>query len=141
MYRTITATKAITFFFIFVLSFSALRVVQRSSPPLGDKMIYLSFLENVIGQLSHKFDAFTHRQGERTKLLLFQALYQSAYCTAGRPPTACGVAPSIMVKGRKCRPAHVDEPHIGNVVIVKATASVCFADSVFAFIGIYTTNH
>jgi len=67
--------------------------------------------------------------------------YQVAYCAVRRPPTAGGVVPSVMIKGRKRGPAHVDEPHIGNVVVLNAAASICFADSVFAFIGIYRGIH
>lgn len=48
--------------------------------------------------------------------------------SVGRAPIACGVGPPDMVKGRKRGTAHVDEPSIGNVVILKIAASNCFDD-------------
>ena len=38
-----------------------------------------------------------------------------------------------MDTGRKRKPTHVDEPHLGNVVIANAGNSIYFADSVLAF--------
>lgn len=47
-------------------------------------------------------------------------------------PTASAVVSSIMVKGHKHGLPHVDERHIGNVVVLSAAPSIYFADSVFA---------
>jgi hypothetical protein len=47
-------------------------------------------------------------------------------------PTAGAVVSSIMVKGHKHGLPHVDERHIGNVVVLSAAPSIYFADSVFA---------
>jgi hypothetical protein len=47
-------------------------------------------------------------------------------------PTASVVVSSIMVKGHKHGLPHVDERHIGNVVVLSAAPSIYFADSVFA---------